>query len=494
VSRAFFCSYDDFEEVYRSATRDASDPGRMLTTTHFGTQRYRPLNRVANLVAWKAGGFDAAAFRVRNLLCHLANVALVFAIGRLLFPAPGAAAIAALLFAVHPLTNMTVAGAVVTNTLAYAFLLGAVWLFAWSLAQPSLWRLVGAALLAAMAALTYDLAMVVFPILGLMLAFSLVWPSGQHAAGRRAAGLALLAPAILIVVLRLAFAPGAMARQAENWPTPGRFFRDSVISLAALVNPVDPVLASSAFGLPTPSPQTLRAVAPWAGLLALLLAALAVWWIRRAGADRWRGRVIAESDRRGIAILATSLLAAVALNALVAKRPSETYLYLPAALLALLVGAFLERWRESRSGRIVAPAAVFFLVAAGTAATVVRNGEVARCGDTAKRILAGVPCPPPGGHRVLRFSGLGEAPATRRYGLYGFRGIDTIGDGDHSDSALTAALRLSCSNPTVAAQRVARLSAPPCPAAARTEQPETFQVDADGRVVACERKISSPPS
>lgn len=118
VTASYYCNDDDFMEVHRAAFVDARDPMMMFTTVHFGFFRYRPLSRAMTLLTYLAGHGRPEAFRVRNLAFHLLNVALVYFLA-LVFRKPVAvAAMASTLFAVHPLANLTVVGAVVTNTAA----------------------------------------------------------------------------------------------------------------------------------------------------------------------------------------------------------------------------------------------------------------------------------------------------------------------------------------------------------------------------------------
>ena len=76
-------------------------------------------------------------------------------------------------------------------------------------------------------------------------------------------------------------------------------------------------------------------------------------------------------------------------------------------------------------------------------ATWVRNERLLRCGETAERILAGLPggALHAGGWN-LWFANVRGEERSRRYGCYGFRGTDTIGDASNADDAMTAALQL----------------------------------------------------
>ena len=132
------------------------------------------------------------------------------------------------------------------------------------------------------------------------------------------------------------------------------------------------------------------------------------------------------------------------------SHPSETYLYLSIAFYALLVSYGLVLIMpllipERRGIRIT-----MIVLAAGLscAATWVRNDRVVRCADTARRILYGLPAELRNGPWTVSFANVPADTVTRRYGFYGFRGIDTIGHGSSANSAVTSAfsrfIKTSC--------------------------------------------------
>ena len=129
VSKSYFCSFDDFLEVHRSAFVDASSPTMVFTTAHFSSFKYRPLNRGLNLLTYGMDHGGPGAFRGRNLFFHLLNIALIYWLAMLLRKSVTVAAAASLLFAVHPLANQPVIGAVMTNTAAYSTYLLAIIFF-----------------------------------------------------------------------------------------------------------------------------------------------------------------------------------------------------------------------------------------------------------------------------------------------------------------------------------------------------------------------------
>src|SRR5262247_2154884 len=73
VTRAYFCAYDDFDNLHQTIFEDAYQPTRILTTSHFNSYKYRPLQRLANLSTNFFADGDPMVFRVRNLSFHLVN-------------------------------------------------------------------------------------------------------------------------------------------------------------------------------------------------------------------------------------------------------------------------------------------------------------------------------------------------------------------------------------------------------------------------------------
>jgi hypothetical protein len=72
------------------------------------------------------------------------------------------------------------------------------------------------------------------------------------------------------------------------------------------------------------------------------------------------------------------------------------------------------------------------------------------CRATAQRTLSSLPDKSLiDGAWTLYFANVPIEPATRRYGLYGFRGIDTIGHREWANHATRSALRLVYQNELV---------------------------------------------
>lgn len=483
VTTAFFCSYDDFLELHRAAFTDAPNLEIVFKTSHWQGARYRPLNRAFNVVTWRAGKGGALAFRLRDLASHLACVALVFLLSLALFSSGPAATWGALFFGLHPLANMTIVGAVNTNAFAHALLLSALLLFQRALRAPSAGAArAGAALVVGgLAILMYDAEVVLFPLLALLVL--LEWRLSGRRPGRGVLAVGIGGSAILAgayALLRSLYVPaGQVARSVAPLMTLAK-------SLAtfggALLLPLDPVLLHELFGTPFPS-ELARAGVPGRGLALFLLGfstvavlGLAVLAWRRVRPS-WR-----SSKAPSVAFAACGFVILLLPLLVFTKHASETYVYLPVAFVSLLVGLAL-----ASAGR-VAPRATFavgaVVVVLAGAATLARNFAVARCGAAAEHLVKGLE------------EGAGKAPAllvanepgsekSRRYGFYGFRGTDTVGDGVFANLALSQAVQLSRRElgMTVAVVDPDVLRRASC--APPTERKPAFWAFADGSLAPC---------
>ena len=261
VTRAYFCAYDDFDNLHQTVFEDAYQPALILTTSHFNSYKYRPVHRLANLFTNFLGDRDPTVFRVRNLGFHLLNAMLVYALGWQLFRSARISGAGALLFGLHPLANQSVIGAIWTNTLAHAgFLLALVMFIASTRAKRfwSLW-LIGALTSASLSLFTYDSAIVVF---GLMLVYFLLFVIWR--------GQAIRVPYIALFVtvsaiflglyfaLRQRFVSSGWEQVTALLPSPAIIGKNMVMYLTALLNPVDLVLANEWFDTPLPSEITLN--------------------------------------------------------------------------------------------------------------------------------------------------------------------------------------------------------------------------------------------
>ena len=445
---AYFCAYDDFLEVHRAAFEDTREPARVLTTTHFSSYKYRPLNRGINLLTYWAGDGDSSYFRTRNVLCHLLNVMLVYLIAWLLLRSVSISGVAALLFGLQPFANQAVSGAVMTNTAAHSMFLIALVAFLLSL-KPGKIRFVwlGLALLFGwLSLLTYEAAVVAYPLmfsyLIIRLLFERRWVVSRGYTAALTLGSFIFLGAYYLMHSR--FVPYSATKAI---PSISIMVKNTILYVGALLLPIDPVLSHSWFGTPLPSDIELRN-GPL--LWAVIVVALAVTIFVIAALIGRKGRLLQDPKLPANLFVITSGIAVLSPLIVFTDKASETYLYLAVAFCWILFSSILYqvlRPVENSRRRLIFMVIVATLSVSYASATWVRNSLVQRCGLTANRIVS-----------TLQRDNLKEgiwfiwlAPVageqrSNRYGMYGWRGIDTVGE-----TAVEAAAQLANHNKMLAA-------------------------------------------
>jgi len=435
LGSAYFCGYDDFLETHRAVYEDEPDPVRMFTTTHYNTPKYRPLNRGLNLITYLLGDGNPAAFRIRNIAFHLVSVAAVYGLAFWLFETRIMAVAASLLFGVHPLANQPVAGAVMTNTTANAFVLLSLFLFLRAMKGA---RRPVVALGTSLAALWLSLFFYEAGIvaLGLMYGYIVVESLRQK---RLMVSRRLLSVLVLgtVLVCGSFFGVRKMFVTQPSVPVPSAIMvRSLAMYVVALLLPIDPVLAHDYLHTPLPSQIRVNDV---------IIAAMAMVVIAIAA-----GGIVVALRRNSIRIKLTRLpwshivfLAGGAIFLLLpfllfTDHPSETYLY-PSVALWILVGLIFLRALLRKPGAFGAVIALFVLLNA--AATWNRNAHVTVCGAAARRILSELPVEgSPDGSKQILLADFPTDPPVVRYGLYGYHGLASIDvGGPLSTSAQSAA-------------------------------------------------------
>jgi tetratricopeptide (TPR) repeat protein len=309
---------------------------------------YRPLVSLSYSLEWQAWQGEPAGFHATNLLLHLVNCALVFALVLRAGAGGWAAFLAALLFGLHPRLTESVAWiSGRTDVLASCFSLLALFLY-----RPGAgagMRRAGAGaclllgLLAKEVALASALALVAVEVL-----------HARQVQARRTRSLAALAPVLAAVlvwaVLRAVAAAPEQSPEAEPFTLLQRFVLFPLEGLgrylAMLVDPLRPRVSIGVLGIPD-----LRYVALGALVAAPLVAGV--------GWRLWRR---ADATLLPLFVLGTAAIAPV-LNVvpLPANVPAaDRYLYLSLAALAIALGA--------ASARLTAPARPLVAAAAALAA------------------------------------------------------------------------------------------------------------------------------
>jgi tetratricopeptide (TPR) repeat protein len=318
---------------------------------HAQDRLYRPLTTLsflANYVTLRNGPAPAA-YHATNLLLHLVNALLVFALARRLLADPLAAWFAAALWAVHPVTTESVANiAGRSDLLASAAVLGALLVYAGDLRR---WR--GAALfgLTLAGCLSKESAAVVPALL-------LLWDLATARKPRVADYVAvLLALAAVFWMRERAFA-------LEPWPElpfldnplrgmdfwTARFTAVKVIGmeLALLVWPRNLAFDHSYNQIPAAGWRD-----PWAWLTLAVVVEIAVLVVARRRRDPLP---FFAAGFCGIALLPTANLA-VLIGSIMAVR----FLYLPAVGFALAAAGLIFRLRNRRAAAGILAAAVALL-------------------------------------------------------------------------------------------------------------------------------------
>ncbi len=455
---AYFCSDDDFLERHRTAFEDARSPERMFTTAHFDSFKYRPLNRVLNLLTYKLDDGAGTAFRIRNLLFHLLNIALLYALLLRLGKPLAAAAAAALLFAVHPLAHQNVIGAVNTNTAGFMLALLSLLVFAAGVHRPrgSGRAVVISVLIASGAVLFYETNIVVFGILCAWIIYVRIIAPKEPV---RRALVRLAVPSLICLGLyfgaRAAAVPAGYGKAAARVPAVAAVAANVAIYGGAILSPVDPVLANEWFGTPLPSDPAFRAgwfgraVAASALVSALFLAALVVWLLRRGRAKhRW------ASD----GFLAVCALLPLAPVLVFTDHPSETYVYPTVAFACGLSASLLFDWCSGtfkRRAGIVFAAVISVMAIACLPATIARSRRVAACGQTAQKVLSSIPFNRFAAGGNLMFADAPGGPPFRRYGFYNYTGLYTVTNFDNERSrGMNKAVQVASGNERLSARVV----------------------------------------
>jgi len=453
VAGAYFCSSDDFNEIHRAAFEDARDPWLVFTTPHFNSSHYRPLNRGMTLLTYWVSRGKPVFFRVRNLGFHLLNVILVYELGWFLFRSMRVSSVGAFLFGLHPLVNQSVNGAVWTNTMAHTWFLLALMMFVVSVRArrfQGFW-LMGGLVSGWLSLLTYDSEIVVFGLMLAYLALHFLIHRERLVEWRFIILFATLSGVLLgtYFLLRVLFVPRGWGQTTASVPSSITMVKNLGMYVFSLLLPVDSILANEWLHTPLPSEiefniSTVVTIGMVA--LAVLLGLAVVLW-------RWaRPNSVAmpKIDWVAIVFLVCGIAIPLLPVLLFSSHPSETYLYLPVAFYALLLSYGLGRLLTGTlrpKGQTCYAAIIIVLLGLFCAATWVRNQRVVQCGEIAQRILSGLPDEMPmDGAWTLYFANVPGEPATRRYGLYGFRGIDTIGHREWADYTIRSMLQLVYQN------------------------------------------------
>lgn len=385
LSGAWFCGYDDFNEAHRAAFSNSQDPKRLFTTTHDLGYMYRPLTSALQYLTWNAFEHNPLAFRLRNLAMHLVALGTLYGIVLLLTDSTAIAIGASLLFGLSPMVNETVVVGIWTNSTAYAIAFTAFFLFLYSLRLLQAgrgWRIpLTAALLCAFVALfTYEPTISIF---FLIIAYLAVWRSRGFLLP--SAYVTFLLTGIAVEMLLFFGIRHLVITSSAPVNSLDVIIRNAAMYFAALVLPIDVVLANAVFGTPLPSDMHfgLKLLAlPLIGGVSLLVLMFVL-----ARSPRTNAR-LSTLDWPLMAFLGAGILLGVLPLLLFREHPSEHDLYLSAGLYAAALGILARRLTRSKAAFAVVVLALAASYAAGIS---IRNQRVEQCAAIAHRILSQLP-------------------------------------------------------------------------------------------------------
>lgn len=253
VSTAYFCGYDDFLAMYRAAFEDHQNPAAIFTETHWGTSKYRPLDRASDEILWQIGHGSALPFRIRNLLFHFVGVVCVYAIVLLWTGEWTVSLIASMLFCLAPVANQPVVAASFPTTTAFAFLLSAFLFFLYWLHFGRGWFLFASTGCALIGLFFYEPVIAVF---GMMLGYFVVWRRSGHQL-RLSQFMAWSASSVTALLIFGWARHMVVSAKADRVPLAG-IIRNASMYALALVSPIDAISANQLLVLPCRLKYILR--------------------------------------------------------------------------------------------------------------------------------------------------------------------------------------------------------------------------------------------
>jgi len=430
----YFCGFDDIRELYR--LHSTPNPGLahdFATPVIGGGQKYRPLSWTANRLTWEAGRGSPRWFRIRNLICHLVAIICVYSISWFLFGSLNAAALAALLFSIHPYTHQGIMGAAWTVTPSVCTLLLGVAFFLYAM-QSSKARtawLVVSLVFGAAGFFFYDPMASYFGIILVYLGFSWWrgWLERPSVVQIFLILLGILAPVLTYATLRQTATAGAgsLTKMLANPP------EIAINTLLYFLSPLiflDPVLGHELLDLPLPS-AILAGDRP---LIWFLVVSGPLVFIL-ANALLFRNRVIerfGNLDGYRLAFLVIAMGGVQAPFVLFSGHASETYMYPFMALMSVLLGYLLANFLH---GRILVAAAIT-LTLLYIPALHVRSKRIATCANCVSNVAKLFQSHQISPVNEFLFSHVPGQPRSEVYGFYGFHGIDSVGIGIYGGSAL----------------------------------------------------------
>lgn len=316
---------------------------------------YRPLVELTFWLDNRLWGLEPSPMHLENILLHMANALLVYAIARRSaarygIVRPGLPLCVALTFALHPLNVEAVAWiAGRTDPLLALFgLSGCLFLIKW-LDRPHWGFALGTVLFFILALLTKETAVAFLPVAMLLV---LIWPQGEEALPRRRRVQIVTGTALTALLLAMA----ALALQGDL----AALRRLLVLEESSLLSVSLQALTAFGFYLrkafaPFPLNFAITEVSPLHALLAIPGGLLLAFALKR--------RYLPACFFAAALLLITPVLL-LALRNISWTPYAERYMYLPTAFVSLGIGTFLFSLQQ-RARFLLVPVLMIILLIAG---------------------------------------------------------------------------------------------------------------------------------
>jgi protein O-mannosyl-transferase len=350
---------DDVIIVKNPLTQGLSNIRTVLFSPDVIKPYYRPLNRATYLFDYWAFGMNPMGFHAVNIFIHLLNVLLLYMMSRRVLQNDGAAFVAALLFAVHPVNTEAVNFVSARNTLlSLLFSLASFLAFMRAQARGARWPLLSA-LLFLFGLLSKETS---FMVIGLIALYT-VFPLPGAVSEKPRVSLSSLIPYVVAVAVYSAMRIYSLhGMMGVGVPDEGLFIRLArnyhIIPqyLALLVFPRDLTVCHS---LPQGGLFTTAWFFPvWVGLVA------GIAMVFRSGN---------KAALFGLAWVAFNYFPIANIVPIPSETMTERFLYLPAVGGFVLAGAGFNRLHAYVSARRVTLLAVAILSIVLGASTLGRN-------------------------------------------------------------------------------------------------------------------------
>jgi tetratricopeptide (TPR) repeat protein len=347
--------------VNNPTTRHLSNIRDLLFAPDVVKPYYRPLNRASYLLDYHFFGMNPVWFHAVNILIHMLNAVLLYLVGCRLLSDRGAALAAALLFAVHPVNTEAVNFIAARNTLlALSFSLASLLAYIKAKADGVRWPFFSAFLFF-LGLLSKETALMLIAVLSLYSVFPLPFAALEKWRDRVLSMLPFLFFAAVYFAMRSYALQGLVGAAV---PFEGLFSR-----LAQNYHIVPQYVGLLLF----PADLTIFHFVPTGGLFAtpwflpVWVALFIVVWliVRRRN----------EAALFGLVWLAVNYLPISNIVPIPSDSLTERFLYLPAAGIFLMFGAFMAWLRSAESTKKAALIATCVIAIACATVSVKRNLE-----------------------------------------------------------------------------------------------------------------------